>query len=47
MKKFVALLAKEKRKTATTELENDGSDIIELHIVYIKNSDNSLSILTR
>ena len=45
MKKFVALLAKEKGKTAMNEWENDDSDILwALYSVY-KNKDNYFSIL--
>ena len=37
MMKFIALLTKEKEKTAMNDSEHDGSDISELHTMYIKN----------
>ena len=47
MKKFIALLIKKKGKAATSEWENDGSDIIRaLYSVYKKYYD-SFFILTR
>ena len=37
MMKFIALLTKEKEKMAMNDSEHDGSDISELHTMYIKN----------
>ena len=46
MKKFVALLTKEKRKAAMNEWENDNSDILQpLYSVCKQKFDNSFSIL--
>ena len=36
MKKFIALLTKEKGKTATNEWKNDGTGILRVYAVYMK-----------
>ena len=47
MKKFVALLTKEKEKTTMTKQKNDDSGIFRALYSIKKYQDNSLFILTR